>query len=145
MNYKGFCNQVNEMTHKEYIVGSSLEIENIGHEEEVRKDIEIQGIQHISIWGQLKDNNNKPIARECVRLIRIYGDRENEKLEVVKTTVTDELGYYTLSTYGKESESYTVLVDCQMLVPESHQVVKETIGLGATKHKTISDYIKFSK
>lgn len=149
MKYKGFCNQFNQLTHTEHIIGNSLEIQNMSYEEGLRKDIEIQDIQYISIWGQLKDYDDHPIVGECVRLIRIYEDKACEKLEVVQATVTDESGYYKMDVYGKECERYNILVDCKTVAPDrrqpSQQIVRVPVGLATSKRHCISEHVKFTK
>lgn len=148
MNYKGFCNQVNQLIHRECVVGNSLDIDGMICEEEIRKDIEIKNMQQISIWGELKDYNNQPIVGECVRLIRIYDNGDCEKLEMVESTITDELGHYSLNVYGKENEKYTVLVDYQMINPQinaiSSGLVNAIKGLAGSKSKCVNDFVKFS-
>lgn len=117
MEYVGICNQINEITNNETIIGASLEIKDIGEIQEIREDVQVEKITGVSIWGNVKDNCNQPIAHQVVKLLQKCESDEGEYFKVVSCTLTDEKGDYQLDAYGREQDRYQVIIERPETVP----------------------------
>lgn len=110
MVYSGIENTIYTCTKDQFIVSKSFDIKPMQQASEIQLDMALDYSKEISIWGQLKSTQGMPLAYKKVKLLRRYEEEGQEYFTVVADTITDTQGNYYLTTYGMESDDYTVVV-----------------------------------